>query len=68
MAAGRDPDQAAVEACAALALVTAIRRAERPGWDVLAADVHGLPWTGSMTGATSHGTWARHLAASGSAP
>ena len=31
-------------------------RAERPGWDVVATDVHGLPWTGSRTSATSHGT------------
>jgi hypothetical protein len=60
MAAKRDPDQAAVEASAALILAAVIRRAERPGWDVLAADVHGLPWTGSKTAATSHGTWAKH--------
>jgi hypothetical protein len=59
-AAGRDTDQAAVEASAALALATAVRRAERPGWDILATDVHGLPWTGTKTTNTSHGTWARH--------
>jgi hypothetical protein len=59
---GRDADQAAVEASAALVLATAVRRAERPGWDVVATDVHGLPWTGSRTGATSHGTWAMHQA------
>ena len=61
-ALGRDADQAAVEASAALVLATAVRRAERPGWDVVATDVHGLPWTGSRTGATSHGTWATHRA------
>jgi hypothetical protein len=61
-ALGRDTDQAAVEASAALVLATAIRRAERPGWDVVATDVHGLPWTGSKTAATSHGTWATHQA------
>jgi hypothetical protein len=57
---GRDADQPAVEASAALALATVVRRAERPGWDVVATDVHGLPWTGSRTAATSHGTWATH--------
>jgi hypothetical protein len=61
-ARGRDADQAAVEASAALVLATVVRRAERPGWDVVATDVHGLPWTGSRTAATSHGTWATHLA------
>jgi hypothetical protein len=61
-ALGSDTDQAAVEASAALVLATAIRRAERPGWDIVATDVHGLPWTGSKTAATSHGTWATHQA------
>ena len=61
-APGRDTDRAAVEASAALAVATVVRHAERPGWDILATDVHGLPWTGSKTGATSHGTWARHQA------
>jgi len=59
-ASGHDTDQATVEASAALVLATAIRRAERPGWDILATDVHGLPWTGTKTASTSHGTWARH--------
>jgi hypothetical protein len=59
-AANRDTDQAAVQASAALVLASVIRRAERPGWEILAADVHGLPWTGSKTASTSHGTWARH--------
>lgn len=58
----RNADQAAVEACAAIVLASAMRRMERPGWDILAADVHGLPWTGTRTGASSHGTWARHQA------
>jgi len=61
-AAGHDTDQATVEASAALVLATAVRRAERPGWDILATDVHGLPWTGAKTASTSHGTWARHQA------
>ncbi len=55
-------DRAAVQASAAIVLATAVRRAERPGWDVVAADVKGLPWTGSEPGGTSHGTWARHQA------
>lgn len=59
-ALGRDADQAAVQASATLVLAAAVRRAERPGWDVLATDVHGLPWTGSRTAAASHGTWAMH--------
>jgi hypothetical protein len=42
-------DSAAVEASAAIALATVIRGAERPGWEVLAADVHGLPWAGRKT-------------------
>ena len=61
-ALGRDADHAGVEASAALVLATVVRRAERPGWDVVATDVHGLPWTGSRTAATSHGTWATHQA------
>ena len=57
----RNTDRTAVEASAALVLATACR-AEPPGWDVLAADVHGLPWAGCKTASTSHGTWARHQA------
>jgi hypothetical protein len=49
-----------VEASSSLALAAALRHAERPGWEVLAADVHGLPWTGMKTRSTSHGTWGRH--------
>jgi hypothetical protein len=60
VAPGQITDQAAVEASAALALASEVRRTERPGWEVLATDVHGLPWTGCKTAATSHGTWARH--------
>jgi hypothetical protein len=62
VAPGQDTDRAAVEASAALTVAIVVRRAERPGWDILAADVHGLPWTGGKTGGTSHGTWARHQA------
>ncbi len=58
----RPPDSAAVEASAAIALATMIRGAEWPGWEVLAADVHGLPRAGRKTAGTSHGTWARHQA------
>jgi hypothetical protein len=61
-AAGRDTEQGAVEASAALVVAAVVRRMERPGWEVLATDVHGLPWTGSKTSPTSHGTWARHQA------
>jgi hypothetical protein len=32
---------------------------DRPGWDVLATDVHGLPWYDSGR-PHSHGTWGRH--------
>lgn len=59
---GRTTVQAVVGASAALVLATAVCRAERPGWDVMAADVHGLPWAGCKTSDTSHGTWARHQA------
>ncbi|MDX8147909.1 hypothetical protein SK854_37755 [Lentzea sp. BCCO 10_0061] len=31
----------------------------RPGWTVLATDVHGLPWTGFRWLTKSHGTWGR---------
>ncbi|WP_189152777.1 hypothetical protein [Lentzea pudingi] len=31
----------------------------RPGWTVLATDVHGLPWTGYRWLTRSHGTWGR---------
>jgi hypothetical protein len=61
-AIGHDTNQAMVEASAALVLATAVRSAERPGWDILATDVHGLPWTGAKTASTSHGTWARRQA------
>jgi hypothetical protein len=62
LAADRDCGEAAVEASAALVLAVAVRRAERPGWDVVATDVHGQPWTGSKTASTSHGAWPAHLA------
>ncbi|USX55377.1 hypothetical protein [Lentzea sp. HUAS12] len=32
----------------------------RPGWTVLATDVHGLPWTGYRWLTKSHGTWGRN--------
>ncbi|MHB1430551.1 MAG: hypothetical protein ACYCVZ_00315 [Streptosporangiaceae bacterium] len=62
---GPDADEAerlrtAVEMANSIAVATAIREAERPGWTVLAADVYGLPWTGARDRPTSHGTWGRH--------
>ena len=61
-AVSRETDQVAAGAIAALVLATAVRRAERPGWELLATDVHGLPWTGSKTAASSHEAWAKHQA------
>ncbi len=49
-----------VELNSALTLASVIRQAERPGWSVLATDIHGLPWTGERVKAQSHGTWGRH--------
>jgi hypothetical protein len=57
-----DQIRRAVEASSLRVLADVLRRAERPGWEVLAADVHGLPWAGTKTSATSHGTWGRHEA------
>ena len=51
-----------VEISSSLALAATIRHAERPGWEVLAADVYGLPWKGMKARSTSHGTWGRHEA------
>jgi hypothetical protein len=68
---GRVPSQAppsdeqariAVEASSARALADVLRAAERPAWEILAADVRGLPWTGRQTHSASYGTWGRHLA------
>jgi hypothetical protein len=50
----------AVEVFSYLTVQEELRRFERPGWSVLACDVHGLPWTGKRKRHTSHGTWARH--------
>lgn len=62
---GPDADEAerlrtAVEMANSVAVATAMRDAERPGWTALAADVYGLPWTGARDHSTSHGTWGRH--------
>ena len=54
------PLRGAVEACSSLALASELRRLDRPGWTIIAADVCGLPWTGARSWYTSHGTWARH--------
>jgi hypothetical protein len=55
-----DESRALVEAVSSLTLAAAIRRAERLGWEVLATDVCGLPWTGIKTRPSSHGNWGRH--------
>ena len=53
------PFGAAREAASALAVAERLRRFEKPGWEVLATDVHGLPWSESGR-PLSHGTWGRH--------
>jgi hypothetical protein len=58
----RDQIRRAVEASSLRVLADVLRGAERPGWQILAADIYGLPWTGTKTSAVSHGTWGRHLA------
>jgi hypothetical protein len=50
----------AAEASAYVALAEELHRLDRPGWSILATDVHGLPWTGTRSRHYSHGTWARH--------
>jgi hypothetical protein len=50
----------AVEASALISLTEQLHRFDRPGWSVLATDVHGLPWFGVRRQHHSHGTWARH--------
>jgi len=50
----------AVEASSLRVLADVLRAARRPDWESLAADVHGLPWTGTKTSAVSHGTWGQH--------
>jgi hypothetical protein len=54
-------DRRTREAASAVAVAERMRRFERPGWEVLATDVHGLPWRDSGR-PVSHGTWGRHLA------
>ncbi len=54
------PLRAAAEACSSLALASELRRLDRRGWTIIAADVYGLPWTGARSWYASHGTWARH--------
>jgi hypothetical protein len=53
------PFRPAREAVSALVVAERLRRFERPGWEVLATDAHGLPWFDSRR-AISHGTWGRH--------
>ncbi|EWM12185.1 hypothetical protein KUTG_02489 [Kutzneria sp. 744] len=48
------------EFLAATALEATLDSYRRPGWTVLAGDVHGLPWMGTPLGSASHGTWGRH--------
>jgi hypothetical protein len=52
----------AVEASSLRVLADVLRAAEQPGWELLATDVYGLPWTGRKLCETSHGTWGRHRA------
>ena len=52
----------ATEASSYLALQEMLLRRSRPGWEIIATDVYGLPWTGIRTRHISHGTWARHTA------
>ena len=54
------PPRRAVEIRSSLTLAEELRRLDRPGWTILAADVYGLPWKGTRTWHSSHGTWARH--------
>jgi len=53
------PYRVAREAASALVVAGRLRLMERPGWEVLATDVHGLPWYDSGQ-PCSHGTWGRH--------
>jgi hypothetical protein len=53
------PFRVAREAASALAVGDRLHRAYRPGWTVVATDVHGLPWYDSGKH-HSHGTWGRH--------
>ena len=57
---GGVPLRGATEASSYLALARELRRRARPGWTVLATDVHGLPWMGMRAAYHSHGTWGRH--------
>ena len=48
------------EFLAATTVKLRLARYFRPGWTVLATDVHGLPWTGYRWLTKSHGTWGRN--------
>lgn len=52
--------RAIVEATSSLTIAAKMSRYERPGWTVLATDVHGLPWDGVAGRSVSHGTWGQH--------
>jgi hypothetical protein len=54
------PLQGVAEFLAATALEATLEFYRRPGWTVLAGDVHGLPWIGTQLDSASHGTWGRH--------
>jgi len=54
------PIPGVTEFLAATALEATLDIYRRPGWTVLAGDVHGLPWLGERLGSASHGTWGRH--------
>jgi hypothetical protein len=50
----------AAEFVAAQNLEYELEAYRRPGWTILAGDIHGLPWFGERRRTPSHGTWARH--------
>ena len=54
------PLRSAIEAASYVTLAEQRSRRDRPGWVILATDVHGLPWFGTRSAGHSHGTWARH--------
>ena len=54
------PVRGGTETSSYLALAEELRRRDRPGWTIVATDVHGLPWMGMRAAYQSHGTWGRH--------
>lgn len=54
------PLRGVAEFISATTLMAELAAYERPGWTVIAGDVHGLPWTGTRWQTHSFGTWGRH--------